>query len=409
MAANEVDAIIIPRPAIELGGLSSSVIIFFAVACGATVANIFYAQSLVGPISRALNLPPSLAGLIVAFTQLGYGAGLFFLVCLGDLVENRRLILITTAGTIFGLVGVIYSRSALMFLIASFVLGVSSVGTQVLIPLAVHLSPERLRGRVIGRIMVGLIGGIMLSRPLASFLAASFGWKAVFWLSMAIMLATLLLLSRVLPRRYPTSQLGYGALLASILKLLATSRVLQRRCVYQGLLYCMFNLFWTSAPLMLHDKFNLSQQGIALFALAGAGGAFSAPTAGDLVDRGYARIAVGAAMVIATISMLAAGWASAVHWMPLLVVAAISLDAATQANQVISQRVIYGLSVEARGRLNAGYMTVVFLCGAAGSAVGSISYAYGGWWLTTLLGSGLGLCILVVFAAERDEATFAQI
>ncbi|WP_216851248.1 MFS transporter, partial [Acidisphaera sp. L21] len=269
----------VPGPA-ESAGLSPFVISLFAFSCGATVANIYYAQSLVEPISRALELPPSFAGLIVAFTQLGYGAGLFFLVCLGDLVENRRLILLTTAGTIVGLIGVVSSHSATMFLAASFILGVFSVGTQVLVPLAVHLSPERLRGRVIGRIMVGLIGGVMLSRPIASFLAADFGWKAVFWVSIAVMLVTLLLLRQILPCRHPNSDIRYGVLLASILRLLATSRPLQRRCIYQGLLYGIFNLFWTAAPLMLHGEFGLSQQGIALFAFAGAGGALSAPIAG---------------------------------------------------------------------------------------------------------------------------------
>ncbi len=89
--------------------------------------------------------------------------------------------------------------------------------------------------------------------------------------------------------------------------------------------------------------------------------------------------------------------------MALLVVAAITLDAATQGNQVISQRAIYGLSVEARGRLNAGYMMVVFLCGAVGSTVGSVTYAWGGWWLTALLGAGLGCVILLVFATEKAE------
>ena len=77
------------------------------------------------------------------------------------------------------------------------------------------------------------------------------------------------------PRRQPTSGIGYGALLASMLQLLATSRPLQRRAAYQGALFAVFNLFWTGAPLMLHDRFGFSQDGIALFALAGAGGVLS--------------------------------------------------------------------------------------------------------------------------------------
>jgi hypothetical protein len=90
--------------------------------------------------------------------------------------------------------------------------------------------------------------------------------------------------------------------------------------------------------------------------------------------------------------------------MPLLVLAALTLDAATRANQVISQRAIYGLSAETRGRLNAAYMRVVFLRGAAGSALGSLTSVHGGWSVTALVGSGLTGFVLVVMATEYHEA-----
>ena len=63
-----------------------------AASCGLIVANIYYAQPLVGPISADLGLSPQLAGLIVTMTQIGYGVGLLLIVPLGDLVENRRLV-----------------------------------------------------------------------------------------------------------------------------------------------------------------------------------------------------------------------------------------------------------------------------------------------------------------------------
>ncbi len=59
-----------------------------AIACGATVANIYYAQPLIGPISQSLGLDISAAGLIVTMLQIGYVAGLFFLVPLGDLLRT---------------------------------------------------------------------------------------------------------------------------------------------------------------------------------------------------------------------------------------------------------------------------------------------------------------------------------
>ena len=63
-----------------------------ATSCGLIVANIYYAQPLAGPISASLGLSRHAAGLIVTLTQIGYGLGLLLVVPLGDIVENRRLV-----------------------------------------------------------------------------------------------------------------------------------------------------------------------------------------------------------------------------------------------------------------------------------------------------------------------------
>ena len=392
-----------PEP-LPPGPLPSGLVALFALVCGATIANVYYAQSLVGPIAHSLGVPENLAGTIVTLTQLGFGAGLFFVVCLGDLIENRRLILVTTGGVVLSLIGVVASRTATPFFIASFALGVSSVGAQILLPLAAHLAPEKIRGRVIGNIMGGLLAGIMLSRPLASFLTAHFGWRAVFMVSAVLMLAIMALLFRILPRRQPRPGIGYGALIKSMLHLLATSPTLRRRAAYQGTLFAAFNLFWTAAPLMLHDRFGFGQDAIALFALAGAGGALIAPLAGRLADWGFTRATTGGAMVCAIAGLLVTGWATAAGALTVLTLATIVFDAAIQANHIVCQRTVYGISAEARGRLNAVYMTCIFLCGAVGSSLGSLTYVDGGWWSTALVAAGLGGMILVVFATEPRRA-----
>ena len=366
-------------------GLDAATIAIFAVSCGAMVANLYYAQPLIGLIAPDLGLHESVAGLVVTLTQLGYGAGLFFLVSLADLVENRRLILLATAGVVAGLLLVAAGTSAATFLLGSFLVGLCSVGAQVLVPLAAHLTPEARRGRVIGNVMGGLIAGIMLARPAASFLAAQLGWRAVFWVSALLMLGILALLWRRLPARQPRTE----------------QPVLRRRAAYQGALFAVFNLFWTAAPLMLHDRFGLTQNGIALFALAGAGGALAAPVAGRLADRGWTWAATGLALLAAVLSLLLAGWAAAAGALVGLAAMAVLLDAATQTNQILSQRAIYALSAEARGRLNAAYMTLVFLCGAAGSALAPFAYFHGGWWLTVAAGAALVLAALALFATGR--------
>ena len=84
-----------------------------------------------------------------------------------------------------------------------------------------------------------------------------------------------------------------------------------------------------------------------------------------------------------------------------LALAAVLLDAATQTNQVLGQRVLYSMAPDARGRINAVYMTVVFLGGALGSAVGAASFASGGWTAIAWEGAMLGLGVVALFLTER--------
>ncbi|TCQ00752.1 putative MFS family arabinose efflux permease [Sphingomonas sp. PP-F2F-A104-K0414] len=381
-------------------GMTTALTTVFAVACGMMVANLYYAQALIGEIAPALGLHGSTAGLIVTLTQLGYGAGLLLIVSLADLVENRRLILMMVAGTTVGLIGVVFSNGAMSFLLFSFVTGFCSVGAQIMVPLAAHLAPDAKRGQVIGNIMAGLITGIMLARPLASGLASVAGWRAIFAVSAVAMVALALLLAKMLPERRPSPGLGYGQILASSFRLLARTPAIRRRTAYQATMFAIFNLFWTAVPLVLARKFGLGQVGIALFALAGAGGALTAPIAGRLGDRGYIRIGTGIALGSAILACMVAGWAGAVHMLIVLALAAVLLDAATQLNQVLGQRVIYSIAPEARGRINAIYMTVVFLGGAAGSMLASFSLYHGGWTATMAVGGGLAVAAFALFLTE---------
>ena len=62
-------------------------------ACGLLIANLYYAQPLTGLITASLGMPPQSTGLLVTLPLMGYGFGLLAIVPLGDLIENRRLVL----------------------------------------------------------------------------------------------------------------------------------------------------------------------------------------------------------------------------------------------------------------------------------------------------------------------------
>ena len=151
--------------------ISSGMVMLLAAAAGIIVANLYYAQPLVGPIGAALGLPPAAAGLIVTLTQIGYTLGLLFIVPLGDLVENRRLIVTGLLVTSAALLVAATATTAWAFLLAALTIGLGAVVAQVLVPFAAHLAPEATRGQIVGKVVSGLLLGIMVARPVASVLA----------------------------------------------------------------------------------------------------------------------------------------------------------------------------------------------------------------------------------------------
>lgn len=374
-----------------------------AFSAGLIVANLYYAQTLVGPISAATGMSLDAAGLIVTLTQVGYALGLLFIVPLGDLLENRRLVFVALLATAGALAAAALTSSAWLFLAASLGIGLGSVAAQVLVPFAAHLSREETRGQAVGKVVSGLLLGIMLARPVASLVADHGGWHMVFGgAAMAILVLAFVLRSR-LPQRMPVHQLGYGQLIGSLWALLATTPVLRRRAAYHAGLFGAFSLFWTVTPMMLESpQFQLSQTGIAIFALVGMAGAVASPIAGRLADRGHTLPATAVALVLGI-----AGFALPLYQpdsralaLGLLVVASIVLDMAVAANLVLGQRAIFSLGAEVRSRLNGLYFALFFAGGALGSAAGGWVFAHHGWTAALLTGMAFPGVALVYWLGE---------
>lgn len=385
--------------------ISTTMMVVLAAACGLIVANLYYSQTLVGPISTALGLPSGAAGLIVTLTQIGYVAGLLFIVPLSDKIENRRLIVTSLTIVVLALILAAVSTESVLFLTAALLIGSGSVVAQILVPLAAALSSEKQRGRVVGNVMSGLLLGIMLARPISSLVAGIWGWRTIFVFSAVGMALLALWLARVLPKRNPESTLTYIQLVASLMELFKKNPILRRRAFYQACLFGSFSLFWTTVPLRLADEYGMSQQGIALFALVGVAGAIAAPIGGRLADRGLTRKITFGAIVTAVVSFLliAVFHSHSLFTLVLLFVVAVTLDMAVSGNLVTSQRIIFSLGNEARGRLNGLFMAIFFIGGAVGSFLGGLTYAHGGWVSSASIGVALPFIAFLYFLTERKS------
>ena len=370
--------------------LSRPIILLMAVACGVIVANLYYAQTLIDVIGPEIGMSASVAGLITTLTQLGYGLGLFLIVPVADLFENRRIVLGSILVTVIGCLAIAASQGPTSFLVASILTGVGATGAQVLVPLASHLAAPEKQGRVVGTVMSGLLFGIMLARPVANVLAGSFGWRSTFLVSAAAMALIGIALLLACPQRRPRGGMRYGEALASTFGQLRQHRVVRMRAFYQSLMFAAFNLFWTAAPLALIRQFHLGHAGVGAFALAGAGGALVAPVAGWLADRRLTRPTSLAGLAGLSVGFLLADWTVAAGSLIGFTIMAVLIDAAVQLSQITGQKLIFSIDPDARGRINAAYMTVMFVVGALGSVIGSATYEAGGWSASAIAGAAIG-------------------
>ena len=379
--------------------LSRSLVVLLAVACGAAVANLYYAQPLLHSIAAGIGTSAASAALLVTATQIGYAAGLVLLVPLGDLLDRRRLVSYMLLVTVLGLLGASVAHGLGVLALALGVVGVTSVVAQVLVPFASALASEDERGRVVGQVMSGLLMGILLARTVSGLVASVAGWRVVFAVAAGAMLLLAVALWRALPDVPPERGLPYPKLLASIGALIREEPVLRRRMVYGGLGMGSFSVLWTSLALLLsRPPFSYGAAVIGLFGLAGVAGMIAAQAAGRAADRGSALQATGFFLVAVTL-----GWGlSAIGGtqVVVLIVGIVVIDLGIQGQHILNQTVIYAVRPDARSRLTTAYMTGNFLCAALASAATAIAWQSGGWLAVCALGGGFSLLSLLAWLDE---------
>jgi predicted MFS family arabinose efflux permease len=383
-----------PRP------LSRSLVLLMAVACGAAVANIYYAQPLLSTIAHDLSVSDGTAGLMVTASQVGYAAGLVLLVPLGDLLERRRLITRIMLVTALALAATAASPSFILLAAALLVVGLTSVVAQILVPMASMLAAENERGRVVGHVMSGLLVGILVARTASGLIAQAGGWRLVFAVSAGLMLVLCAVLRAALPEVKPTTTLSYPALLRSVGRLVAEQPTLRVRMLYGVLGMGQFSVLWTTiAFLLAGSPYHYGVATIGLFGLVGLAGALAAQAAGRLADRGRHHRSTGSFFLIMAISWVLIGMGSSS--LGALIVGIAILDLGIQGAQITNQSVIYRLVPEARSRLTTAYMTAVFASAAVSSALASTLYDADGWSAVTALGGAFAGLGVVVWLCEQ--------
>ncbi len=398
---------------VKLSNKTNFLIFILAISCGSLAANIYYAQPIVQFIAKDLNISSDLSGLLTTLTQIGYGLGLFFIVPMADLFKSKKIIAILIGLTILSLMGTLVSTNGILFLLLTTIIGIGACAAQMLVPLTMRIVPIEETGKYVGKVMSGLLIGIMIARPLSIGIADWFGWRMVFLVSLIVLVVVLLLIIKFLPNYevISTSKMRYPNLIASMVKLLIHTSLLQQRAFYHACLFATFSLYWTVMPILLRaEPLHFSNNEIALFGFVAISGALLTPTIGKIADKGYIFTMTNVSMMLVLLSVILLFFVQdhSQFSMILILISGICVDIGVAGNLLLGQKVIFSLNPEIRNRLNGLYMTIFFLGGAFGSWIGSYTYYKFNSEVTLLIGAAFPLIALFVHFIKNNTKKLSE-
>jgi predicted MFS family arabinose efflux permease len=150
---------------------------------------------------------------------------------------------------------------------------------------------------------------------------------------------------------------------------------------------------------MLYHRYHLGSSVAGAFGLAGAAGILAAPLAGRLADRKKPELVARAGCAIAAFFFAIMGLLFLLPvktQIALLAVSAIGFDFGVHCAMISHQTIIYGVDPLARSRLNAVFITGMFLGMSAGSSLSGWALEEWGWAGVVVLATAASLTALAI-------------
>ena len=380
------------------------------ISAGLVVANIYYCQPMLGKIAADFKVTETTVSSIATMTQIGYAAGLLFIVPLGDMLQRKKLILVDFVFIILSLMAMALFRNIYALIAVSFLIGFTSVVPQLFVPMAAQLATDEQRGKAIGTVMSGLLIGILCSRTISGYIGQHLGWREMYYIAAGIMLLNGIALWRFLPELQIHYKGNYGNLMKSLIHYTRSTPQLRLAAIRGALGFASFSAFWTTLVFLMEGPPFFKGSDVAgAFGLVGAGGAIAASLAGRLSNR-----IVPNKILLITISLMILSWivfgfsgASIAG----LVLGILLLDLGLQATHITNQTIIFGLYPEARNRLNTVYMVTYFIGGASGTFLGSLAWHKWQWTGVAVLGfcfTALALVFHLLYSGSKAAKASGQ-
>lgn len=371
-----------------------STIYLMSVICALCVANIYYNQPILMLISDSLGIRHSAIGNIPTIIQLAYAVGLLFIVPLGDKLNRKKLLQTLLLINFLASITATIFNSLMSLEIASFFIGVTSIGAQIIIPAASQYVDKKDTGKAVGILLSGLVTGILFARLCSGYIGEIWGWKAVFIFAACADLCILFVIHSKFPNNSGNSQISYKKLMQSTFLLFRSEKELRRSCLSGFLIFGSYSALWgIVAYLTSLSPFYLTSNEVGLLGLSGIAGIIASPYIGHLADKnspGFV-VAIGSIISFAGFTVMYCS----THNLMFLFISMILLDVSARHSIIGNQLRAFSLSEHARSRLNTVFMTSYFLGGSIGTKLGSNIGGTYGWTGLTLLGCSAAIIVLI--------------
>lgn len=354
-------------------------IVFMATCVGVIVANMFYIQPIERLITIDLGVSPTVTAVLAMLSQVSYALGLLLIVPLGDRFNRYYFLQVMEVISVSGLLLAFFAPNAPMLGLAIFLIGLTSIGGQIIIPFVAYLTPVKKQGPILGAMISGMLTGILFARTFSGIIASLWGWRSVYGLAALINLVLVVLIHFWVPNdpRGSVAHVSYGQILASLPQLLKQYRYLRGSALNAFCMFCLANLLWSTLAFFLAKFFHYGSAVAGSMGLLGVVAIFAAPFIGKMVNLYSPRLNIMISWWCGAVAFLL--FALFIHNLWLIIVGIIILDLSTQFSQVTNQAIIQSLSRQSNSRNNSIFMFSYFFGGSVGTLVGINAWSHFGW------------------------------
>ncbi|EPE08711.1 major facilitator superfamily transporter [Ophiostoma piceae UAMH 11346] len=377
--------------------------LLFTLAGMFTVSNLYYNHPILNVLAKEFDVSYETASQVPTLMQAGYALGLTGLAPLADIVRRRPLTLTLVFVTAAVWLGLCLTRSFIAFRILSFLVAITTVTPQLMLPLVAELAPVKRRAMMISVIFGGIFMGLLFARIISGIVTEYTSFRTIYFVALGIQYLLFVLLFFLLPD-YPSVNpegISYFRMLYSMVHIAMRQPLLVQMSIIGFFMNAAYVGYWTTLTFLLSSPpFNLNTLDIGLFALIGMPPFFINP---HLIHHLTKYLHTSYAYIIGLmIAMIGIFIGTFVGTFSLAgpIVMGILIDMGLILSQTGCRTRLVTIEPKARNRVNTIFMVSSFSGMLMGTSVCNKLYATGGWHYSGYAGIAFIVAALVIGLAR---------